>query len=52
MEYLRKQVEQLKRGNAWLQAKVEEAEQVSDDHEVYGYDNIGKLITQLKTNPP
>ena len=50
MEYLRKQVEQLKRGNAWLQAKVEEAEQVSDDHEVYGYDNIGKLITQLKTN--
>ena len=26
MEYLRKQIEQLKRGNAWLQAKVEEAE--------------------------
>ena len=50
MEHLRKQVEQLKRGNAWLQAKVEEAEKVSDDHEVYGYDNIGKLITQLKTN--
>lgn len=50
MEHLRKQIEQLKRGNAWLQAKVEEAEKVSDDHEVYGYDNIGQLITQLKTN--
>ena len=50
MEHLRKQVEQLKRGNAWLQAKVEEAEKVSNDHEVYGYDNIGQLITQLKTN--
>lgn len=50
MEYLRKQVEQLKRGNAWLQAKVEEAEQISDDHTVYGYDNVGKLITDLKTN--
>ena len=50
MEYLRKQIEQLKRGNAWLQTKVEEAEKVSDDHEVYGYDNIGQLITQLKTN--
>lgn len=50
MEHLRKQIEQLKRGNAWLQAKVEEAEKVSDDHEVYGYDNIGKLVTQLKTN--
>ena len=50
MEYLRKQIEQLKRGNAWLQTKVEEAEKVSDDHEVYGYDNIGNLITQLKTN--
>ena len=34
MEHLRKQVEQLKRGNAWLQAKVEEAEKVSNDHEV------------------
>lgn len=50
MEYLRKQIEQLKRGNAWLQTKVEEAEKVSDDHEVYSYDNIGQLITQLKTN--
>ena len=29
MEYLRKQIEQLKRGNAWLQAKVEEAEKKS-----------------------
>ena len=50
MEDLRKQIEQLKTGNAWLQVKVEEAEKVSDDHEVYGYDNIGQLITQLKTN--
>ena len=50
MEHLRKQIEQLKRGNAWLQAKVEEAEKVSNDHEVYGYDNIGQLVTQLKTN--
>ena len=50
MEYLRKQIEQLKRGNAWLQTKVKEAEKVSDDHEVHGYDNIGQLITQLKTN--
>ena len=50
MEQLRKQIEQLKRGNAWLQAKVEEAEKVSNDHEVYGYDNIGQLVAQLKTN--
>lgn len=50
MEYLRKQIEKLKRGNAWLQTKVEEAEKVSDDHEVYGYDNVGQLITNLKTN--
>lgn len=50
MDYLRKQVEQLKRGNAWLQTKVEEAEKVKDDHEVYGYDNIAQLITTLKTN--
>ena len=50
MEYLRKQIEHLKRGNAWLQTKVEEAEKVSDDREVYGYDNVGQLITRLKTN--
>ena len=36
MEYLRKQIEQLKRGNAWLQTKVEEAEKVSDEQEVDG----------------
>lgn len=50
MKYLRKEIEQLKRGNTWLQAKVEEAEKVSSNHEVYGYDNIGQLVTQLKTN--
>lgn len=50
MEYLRKQIEHLKKGNAWLQAKVDEAEEISSDHEVYGHDNVGQLITKLKTN--